>query len=103
MVKWVKVCRASDVRAGDMRGFVHDGMRILLVNFEGTLYAVEGTCTHEDADLSTGFLMENRVTCPLHLSQFDIVSGEALAPPATEPLRKFKVKIEGSDVFVEVD
>ena len=74
-----------------------------MVNHEGQIYALEGTCTHEDADLSLGLLMDNTITCPLHLSQFNVTTGEALSLPATDPLKTFKVKILGSDVYVEVE
>ena len=79
-----------------------EGRRILLTNIEGSIHAVSGTCTHEEYELSQGFLIEDRVVCPLHLSQFDLKSGEVYNPPATVPLEPFKVKIEGEAIFVEV-
>ena len=85
-----------------MKGVELDGRRVLVVNLDGTLYAWDGTCTHEEADLSTGFLLGDRVTCPLHLSQFDLTNGEAVTPPATQPLRRYIVKIENEEVYVEV-
>lgn len=86
-----------------MKGAEFDGRRVLVVNLDGKLLAWDGTCTHEEADLSTGFLFGERVTCPLHLSQFDLVTGEAVNPPATQPLKKYSVKIENNEVYVEVE
>jgi nitrite reductase/ring-hydroxylating ferredoxin subunit len=86
-----------------MKGSEINGRRILLVNLDGTIRAWDGTCTHEEADLSTGFLLGERVTCPLHLSQFDLTTGEAVNPPATENLRKYNVKIDEGDVLVDLD
>jgi len=82
---------------------LQDGRRVLVVNLDGTLHAWDGTCTHEEADLSTGFLLGERVTCPLHLSVFDLNNGEAVTPPATVPLKKYNLKVENEDIFVEVD
>jgi nitrite reductase/ring-hydroxylating ferredoxin subunit len=48
-------------------------------------------------------LLGERVTCPLHLSQFDLTTGEAVNPPATENLRKYNVKIDEGDVFIDLD
>ena len=79
-----------------------EGMRIILANIEGEVYAVSGVCTHEETDLGTGFMIEERVVCPLHLSQFDLRTGDVMNPPATVPLTKFNVKIEGDTIFVEV-
>ena len=86
-----------------MKGIEIDGRRVLVVNLDGVLRAWDGTCTHEEADLSTGFLLGERVTCPLHLSQFDLTTGEAVNPPATVPLKKYNVIVENAEVFVELD
>jgi nitrite reductase/ring-hydroxylating ferredoxin subunit len=42
------------------------------------------------------------VTCPLHLSQFDLKDGSVLSPPAAVSLKRFNVKIEGGTILVEV-
>lgn len=74
----------------------------MIVNVDGTLYAVERICTHETADLSTGFLIDSEVTCPLHLSRFDVRTGTVQNPPATRPLRTYKLKVDGTSVYVQV-
>ncbi len=99
---FIKVCSVSELPPGSMIGVEHNGKRILVVNMEGTLYAWDGTCTHEEADLSTGFLTGDSVTCPLHLSQFNLLTGEAVNPPAEKPLAKHQVKVANGDIFVEV-
>jgi len=78
------------------------GKHILLANIEGEVHAVSGSCTHEETDLGMGFMIEDRVVCPLHLSQFDLRTGEVSNPPAVLPLTKFNVKIQEGTIFVEV-
>ena len=78
------------------------GTHLLLAKMGGSVSALSGTCTHEDADLGLGFVIEDRVVCPLHLSQFDLKTGEVLNPPAVEPLKRFNVKIEDGTIFVEI-
>jgi nitrite reductase/ring-hydroxylating ferredoxin subunit len=46
--------------------------------------------------------MDSVVTCPLHLSRFDVTSGEVQNPPATVPLKTYSLKIEGTSVYVEL-
>jgi 3-phenylpropionate/trans-cinnamate dioxygenase ferredoxin subunit len=99
---FIKVCPVSDLPPGSMKGIEHDGKRILIVNLDGTLHAWDGTCTHEEYDLSMGFLNGEAVTCPLHLSQFNLLTGEAVNPPAEKPLGKHQVKIANGDILVEV-
>ncbi len=79
-----------------------NGSHMLLSKIGGVVSAVSGTCTHEETDLGLGFVLEERVVCPLHLSQFDLRTGEVMNPPATEPLKRFNVKIEGETILVEV-
>lgn len=65
------------------------------------MFATESVCTHEDADLSGGFLTEDGVMCPLHMSVFDPCTGKPGNPPATKPLRTFNVKITEGTIYVE--
>lgn len=99
----IRVGHLSEIPPGTIVGVGEGEDKILIANVGGKIHAVHGVCTHEYADLTTGFLMENRITCPLHLSQFDVTTGEVLGPPAATPLRKYSVKIEGEEVYVEVD
>src|SRR5690348_11209548 len=58
----IRVCPLSELPPGTIRGIEQEGKRVLVVNHEGTLHAWDGTCTHEEADLSTGFLLGEEVT-----------------------------------------
>ncbi len=98
-----RVCTLPELPPGTMKGIEVEGRRVLVVNLDGTIHAWDGTCTHEEADLSTGFLIGDRVTCPLHLSQFDLTSGEAVNPPAEKSLKRYNVKIENDQLYVEVE
>ena len=79
-----------------------EGRQILLSNLGGEVYAVDGICTHEESLLSRGFMVEERVVCQLHLSQFDLRTGEVYNPPATAPLGRYNVKIEEGSIFVDI-
>jgi len=97
---FVEVAKAGELREGTMRRCDVAGRRILLANIGGRLYAVDDTCTHEEASLSTGVLKGELVKCPLHGSRFNVRTGEALEEPAEEPLRTHPVREEGGRVFV---
>lgn len=98
----LEAMKDADLPEGSMATVDVGGLHLLLARVGGEVHAVSGTCTHEEADLGLGFLVEDRVTCPLHLSSFDLRTGSVLNPPATEPLRRFNVKIEGGAILVEV-
>jgi 3-phenylpropionate/trans-cinnamate dioxygenase ferredoxin subunit len=100
--RFVKTIELSKLPVGTMAGVDAEGQQILLSNLGGEVYAVDGVCTHEESLLSRGFMLEERVVCQLHLSQFDLRTGEVYNPPAVEPLRRFNVKIEEGSIFVEI-
>ncbi len=102
MTAYYEAAKDSDIQEGTMKAADVKGLHVLLSRIGGEVYAVSGTCTHEETDLGLGFMLEGHVSCPLHLSQFDLKTGAVLNPPATEPLKSFNVKIEGDTVFIEV-
>jgi 3-phenylpropionate/trans-cinnamate dioxygenase ferredoxin subunit len=96
------VAAVSDVPDGTMLMVQVDGTDILLVNLEGRVRAMQGTCSHEYFELDHGFLTGGSLTCALHLSRFDLDSGEALDPPAELPLVMYPVVIEAGLVILEL-
>ena len=102
MTQFVAIARAGELREGTMKRFDVGGRRILLANVAGRLYAVDDTCTHEKASLSTGALKGELVKCPLHNSRFNVRTGEALEEPAEENLRTYPIREEGGRVLVGV-
>lgn len=85
-----------------MFSFDYNEKRLLITNLNGTIYATDRTCTHEEADLSTGFLSAEGVRCPLHLSVFNLENGNPQNPPAEKSLKTYNVKIDQNEIYVEV-
>lgn len=86
----------------EMFSFDYEGKRLLITNLGGKIYATDRTCTHAEADLSTGFVTEEGVRCPLHFSVFNLENGKPLNPPAEEPLKTYNIKIDQNGIYVEV-
>ncbi len=101
-MEWIKVCNNDSVGNGDLVGFDYDGKEILIAKVQDKIYATDRICTHQYADLSSGFLNEEEktITCPLHLSVFKLENGIPQNPPAELPLKTYEVKIENNDVYV---
>ena len=100
--QWVKACALDEVKEGELFGFHTDDKKILLANQKGKIFATDLICTHAEADLSTGFLSDEGVRCPLHLSVFNLESGEPQNLPAEEPIKVYNVKIDDNKIYVEV-
>jgi 3-phenylpropionate/trans-cinnamate dioxygenase ferredoxin component len=96
----VPVARADDLAPGTMLMVQVDGTNVLLVNLDGSIRAMQGTCSHEYFELDRGFLTGDSITCALHLSRFDLASGEALDPPAEQPLRMYPADIADGEIVL---
>ncbi len=79
-----------------------DGTDILLVHLDGRIRALQGICSHEYFELDKGFLTGDSLTCALHLSRFDLDTGEALDPPAELPLVMWPVTVEDDEIVLEL-
>lgn len=97
---FTKVARTTELSPGKMIRVHVNGHAILLANVDGTYYATDDLCTHEDASLSTGCLQGEFVKCPLHGSRFDLKTGQAMEDPAEDDLRTYPVKIAGEEILV---
>lgn len=102
MPGFVPAMKLEDLSEGSILAVDLNGAHVLLSKIGGEVHALSGTCTHEETDLGLGVVLEDRVVCPLHLSQFDLKTGEVMNPPATVPLERFNVKIQDGTIFVEV-
>jgi 3-phenylpropionate/trans-cinnamate dioxygenase ferredoxin subunit len=96
------VARLDEIAPGTMLMVQVDGTDILLVNLAGSIRALQGICSHEYFELDRGFLTGDTLTCALHLSRFDLETGEALDPPADVPLATYPVAIADGAVLVEL-
>ncbi len=93
----------DEVPEGTMKMGWVDGMdQVLIVNAEGHVRAYQGICSHEYFELDKGFLTAGTLTCALHLSRFDLTSGEPIDPPAEMPLEIYPVVVENGRVLIEV-
>ena len=102
MSEFVKVAKVEEIQPGQGRTVAAGGCQIALFNINGTFYAIDNTCTHAGGPLGEGMLEQEQVECPWHGARFDVKTGEALAAPAFEKVASYKVRVNGSDVEVEV-
>lgn len=100
MSEYVKVAEIKDVPPGSMYLVDLDGEDVVLANVDGQIFAFSGTCTHHWARLDLGELEGEVVTCPFHGGQFNVRTGEAVAPPAALPVATYPVRMEGNAILV---
>jgi 3-phenylpropionate/trans-cinnamate dioxygenase ferredoxin component len=102
-VRRIDLVGVDEVPEGTMKMAYVDGTdQVLVVHVNGEFLATQGICSHEYFELDKGFLTAGTLTCALHLSRFDLESGEPLDPPAELPLAVYPVVIEDGRVLIEV-
>ena len=103
IVRYARVLPASELRDGELIPVEIDGSPVVLVRHAGTFYAVQNNCSHKDFPLSeAGFDARDEVlVCAWHGGCFDIHTGAAVVPPATEPVEVFPVRVS-ADGWVEI-
>lgn len=100
MTAFVPVIKVADLPPGRMTWVVVDRERLLLVNVEGTFYALSDVCGHQRAPLSRGTLEGHVVECPLHFARYDVRTGTLLSGPVAEAVLCHEVRLEGETVWV---
>ncbi|MFD8422496.1 bifunctional 3-phenylpropionate/cinnamic acid dioxygenase ferredoxin subunit [Streptomyces sp. NPDC059466] len=97
----IPVCRLADLPAGaSVR--VDITPPVAVFNADGRLYAVDDTCTHQDASLSEGWLEGCLVECPLHAASFDLRTGQPTCLPARRPVRTHRVTVDDGIIHVHL-
>jgi len=99
----VRVCPLADIPAGE--GFRFDEVVPPIAVFhtdDGEVFAIDDTCTHQDASLADGWLAGCEVECPLHASKFDLRTGQVDAPPAKVGVRAHRATVTDGEIWVEL-
>jgi 3-phenylpropionate/trans-cinnamate dioxygenase ferredoxin subunit len=102
----IEVCPLSELAPGAVRLVRHDDLEIGVINCDGTVYAIEDRCSHDDGPLAEGTLDQDSCTieCPRHGSRFDLQTGRPLSLPAYTPVDTFAVIIDDEAMIkLEVD
>ena len=94
--------RTSDIQVGRIVAFDMRGTPIAIANVGGTFYAFDDTCTHEQCSLAEGELTGTTIACMCHGAEFDVRTGQVLAPPAPSPVKVYPTKVKGDRLEVEV-
>lgn len=93
MNEWIDVTATATFPPGSYRVIDVDGTAVAVFNVDGRYFAIADTCTHEAETLSDGFLEGHEIVCPRHGARFSLLTGEALSPPAYEPVATFRVRV----------
>ncbi|MFF3349910.1 bifunctional 3-phenylpropionate/cinnamic acid dioxygenase ferredoxin subunit [Streptomyces sp. NPDC002779] len=98
----IPVCRLEDLPEGESVRIGTTPPVAVFRTEDGELYAIDDTCTHQDASLSEGWLEGCLVECPLHAASFDLRTGEPTCLPARRAVRTHRVTVDDGVIHVHL-
>ncbi|MEO7122565.1 MAG: bifunctional 3-phenylpropionate/cinnamic acid dioxygenase ferredoxin subunit [Lacisediminihabitans sp.] len=99
----MRICALEDIPIGEaMRVDAVTPPIAIFHTEDDEFFALDDTCTHQNASLADGWVEDCSVECPLHASKFDLRTGAVDAPPAKRPVRTHEVSIIDGDIHVTI-
>ena len=99
---FVKVGKAEEIPPGAAKVYEVGDRAIAVCNVDGSYYAIDDVCTHDEGSLEQGELDGFEIECPRHGARFDVRTGEVIALPAVIAIDTFSVRVEGGDIEIEL-
>jgi 3-phenylpropionate/trans-cinnamate dioxygenase ferredoxin subunit len=99
--QWLDLGAAEEVTAARSLTVEIDDVALIVARCGDELFAVENRCTHDGESLAGADIEACQIICPRHGARFCLKSGAALTPPAYEPLRTFKVRVQAGRILLE--
>ncbi len=90
----------SDIPASGVLAGHAGGEAVLLVRRTPEWFAIGSVCTHYSGPLAEGLIVGETVRCPWHHACFSLRTGEAVRPPALNPVSCWQVEERSGMVFV---
>ncbi len=99
-MKWIDAGATAELHDGQAISLPVGRRMIAVVRSGEEYFAIEDVCTHDGAELTGGSVEGAEIICPRHGARFCLRTGQALSPPAYEPVRVFETKISDGRLWV---
>ena len=103
MPQRLDLCSTADIEPGNALKVEAGELSLAVFNVDGEFFVTDDLCTHGPGSLSEGYIDGDVVECNFHNGQFNIKTGEVVAPPCMIPIKTYKTIVEGDRVFIEAD
>jgi nitrite reductase/ring-hydroxylating ferredoxin subunit len=101
MANRIDLCAAADVAPGNALKVEAGDLTLAVYNVDGAFYVTDDACTHGPGSLSEGYIEGDVVECNFHNGQFNIKTGEVVAPPCMIPVKTYPAVVENGRVLIE--
>ena len=103
MADRIDLCSTSDVTPGNALRVEAGDLTLAVFNVDGEFFVTDDMCTHGPGSLSEGYIDGDVVECNFHNGQFNIKTGEVVAPPCMIPVKTYPVVVENGRVMIDKD
>jgi nitrite reductase/ring-hydroxylating ferredoxin subunit len=103
MADRIDLCDVAAVAPGNALRVETGDLVLAVFNIDGEFYVTDDLCTHGPGSLSEGYIEDDVVECNFHNGQFNIKTGEVVAPPCMIPIKTYKTVVENGRVLIETD
>lgn len=100
VTEFVKVANKDEIPPDSIKLVKVAEHDVALCRHGDEFYVLENRCTHEDAPLNEGSLVDGELECPWHGAHFDLKSGNATCLPAVTGVSTYEVELRGNEVWV---
>jgi len=102
--RFVAVATRDALPDGAMLRVMLESHALVLARRGDAIYAFQGTCPHEKADLSQSRIEDDRLICPRHLASFALSDGAVSAGwNNVAALKLYPARMEGDAIMVDAD
>ena len=93
--EWLAVDDAAAPGEGEMVGVTAGHVEVMVTRRQGMLCGLADRCSHQGGPLHEGELVDGRVRCPWHASEFVLADGSVAHGPASAPQPVYDVRDDG--------
>jgi biphenyl 2,3-dioxygenase ferredoxin component len=103
MPQRIDLCSVAEISPGSALKVETGSLVLAVFNVDGEYYVMDDLCSHGPGSLSEGYIDGDVVECNFHNGQFNIKTGEVVAPPCMVPMKIYKTVVENGRVIIEAE
>ena len=109
-MKYIEIADINEIPVGSKKKIETATGTVLVVNIQGSFYALDNKCPHMGGSLGDGVLEGNHIICPKHGATFDITTGKnvkgakiAFIKANVKDAHSYPLKVEGNKILIEIE
>ncbi|UKJ05934.1 Rieske (2Fe-2S) protein [Solitalea lacus] len=105
-LKWYKLDSVA-WRPADSNGLYHvgfaqiQGRKFCLIKKGNSFYGVQNNCPHAGGNLSSGWIENDKLVCPVHRHTFDLITGRGSVDQG-DCVRTYNLKSINDQIYIEL-